>query len=65
MKMTVNNKAFIKDMNNIMEYSFGFLEGVERGKTVLYKALGPQIAEMASNFIDSNARMNPQNLHHV
>jgi len=65
MKLTMNNKLFMKDMNNIMEYSFGFLEGVQRGKTVLYKTLGPQIAEMASNFIDSNARMNPENLHHV
>jgi len=65
MRLKVNDKKFKQDMNNIMEYSFGFLEGIERGKTAMYKNLGPEVVELASQFIDANARMNPETLHHV
>ena len=65
MKVMMDSKKFKRDMDNIVKYSFGFLDGIQQGKTVLYKTLGPQVAEMASDFIDANARMNPQNLHHV
>lgn len=64
-KMRINSTAFRKDMNNIMEYSFGFLEGIHRGKKTLYMALGPQIIELASQFVDANARVSPQLLHHI
>jgi hypothetical protein len=52
-------------MDNIMNYSFGFLEGAKRGKTAMYSALGPQIAEYASQFVDANAKMSPDLLHHI
>ena len=52
-------------MNNIVNYSIGFLEGVQRGKTVFLKTLGMETVEVMKEFIDSNARINPQMLHHV
>lgn len=65
MKVVFNSKQFTKDMKNIMDYSFGFLEGVQRGKVTLYRTLGPQISEYASQFIDANAKVSPELLHHV
>lgn len=65
MRVLINSKQFTKEMNNIMNYSFGFLEGVQRGKKALYAALGPQISEYASQFVDANARISPDLLHHV
>ena len=60
-----NSNQFKKDMNNILNYSIGFLEGVQRGKTVFLKTLGMETVEVMKEFIDSNARVNPQMLHHV
>ena len=60
-----NSNQFKKDMNNIVNYSVGFLEGIQRGKTVFLKTLGMETVEIMKEFIDSNARVNPQMLHHV
>lgn len=65
LSVVMDNRQFQKEINNIMQYSTGFLEGVEKGKSAFYIALAPQIAEMASQFIDVNARMSPELLHHV
>jgi hypothetical protein len=65
MRVLIDSKLFKKEMNNIMDYSFGFIDGIQRGKKALYAALGPQISEYASQFVDTNARMSPDLLHHV
>jgi hypothetical protein len=65
MRVVIDSKLFKKEMNNIIDYSFGFIEGVQRGKKALYAALGPQISEYASQFIDANARTSPELLHHI
>lgn len=65
LKLVYNNKQFQKEMNNIINYSIGFIDGIGRGKTAMYAALGPQIAELAAQFIDANARTSPELLHHV
>ena len=62
---TFNSNQFKKDMNNIVNYSLGFLEGVQRGKTVFLKTLGMETVEVMKEFIDSNARVNPEMLHHI
>jgi hypothetical protein len=62
---TFNSNQFKKDMNNIVNYSVGFLEGVQRGKNVFLKTLGMETVEVMKEFIDSNARVNPQMLHHI
>jgi hypothetical protein len=64
-KVKMNSAAFRKDMENIIDYSTGFLEGVQLGKTQFLKNLGPAITEQASQFIDANARVDYQSLHHV
>jgi hypothetical protein len=63
--MNVDLTKFNKDMKSIMSYSNGFLEGTQRAKPALLNVLGVKISEMLKNFIDSNARVSPQALHHV
>ena len=61
----MDSRQFQKEINNIVNYSTGFLEGVQKGKTELYMSLAPKISEMASQFIDANAKMSPELLHHI
>lgn len=63
--VTMNQNKLIKDLNNIVQYSMGFLDGVQKGKKIFFNALGSNVREMLELFIDSNARSNPQALHHV
>ena len=65
MKLAINNTQFKKDMNNIIEYSFGYLDGVHAGKVQFFNNLGLNISEMLQKYIDSNARVNPVALHHI
>jgi hypothetical protein len=65
LSLTIDSRQFEKEMNNIMKYSTGFIDGVERGKSALYMALAPKIAEIASQFVDVNAKMSPELLHHI
>lgn len=64
-KLKINSRQFRKDMNNIIDYSVGFLEGVEKGKYVFFKNLGNVISELLGKFIDTSAKMDEQALHHV
>ena len=65
MKTVFDSKSFKKDMNNIMNYSVGFLEGVHRGKNAFLHSVGVETIEILKEFIDSSARVNPEVLHHV
>lgn len=60
-----DNKAFKRDMKNIIDYSTGFAEGVQKGKLEFLNNLGVDVSEIASQFIDTNARVSPGTLHHV
>jgi hypothetical protein len=57
--------SFKKQMNNIVKYTEGFIEGAEKGKRVFLKKLGSAVKEVLENFIDSNARVSSESLHHV
>jgi len=65
MIVKLDNKMFQKEMDNIIQYSFGFLDGAQKGKTKFLDALGKETIEILKEFIDSNARMSPDTLHHV
>jgi hypothetical protein len=55
----------MRDLNNIIEYSVGFLDGAQKGKPELTRRLGAVTVETLKQYIDSNARANPMSLHHV
>jgi hypothetical protein len=65
MKVALDIKAFEKKLLNITEYSLGFLDGIQGGKTIFLEKLGEGIVKVLQLYIDSEARTNPQSLHHV
>lgn len=65
MIVRTNTKAFEKTMKNVIDYSFGFLDGVQRGKKIFLQRLGISVIEALKQYIDVNAKMSPESLHHV
>ena len=65
MRVSFDTRVFDKDMKNIMDYATGFLEGVQSGKRAFLTNLGSGTAEYLKEFIDANARVNPELLDHV
>ena len=61
----MNDKMFKKEMKNIIDYSIGFLEGAQVGKTQFLNNMGKLTTEILEEYIDSNARVNPKALHHI
>jgi hypothetical protein len=64
-KVKYDNAKFTREMDNLLEYSLGFIEGAKRGYPAFLNQLGVTMTETLRNYIDSNARVNPQVLHHV
>ena len=52
-------------MNNIVQYSMGFLDGVEKGKTEFLRLLGQAAITSLGQYVDAQARSNPAALHHI
>ncbi len=52
-------------MNNIVNYSMGFIDGVQKGKTDFLKALGQATITSMGQYVDAQARSNPAALHHI
>jgi hypothetical protein len=60
-----NVEEFKKETDNIIDFSLGFFEGVEKGKENFAENLANEIIDSLKNFIDSNARVSPETLHHM
>jgi hypothetical protein len=60
-----DTKGFISSLSNLTEYSIGFLNGVGAARPVIMDNIGKEIIEMLKDFIDTNARVDPDTLHHV
>lgn len=56
---------FSKEMNNLVKYSLGFIEGTNLGKQVFFATVGEKTKEIFGLFLDSMARQSPATLHHV
>ena len=65
MKVRTNDAKFMRDMNNIIKYSSGFLEGIQLGKKEFLSNLGVEAIEVLKEYIDVNARLTPGALHHM
>jgi hypothetical protein len=65
MRVSFDTKKFDMQMLNFLEYSTGFIEGVQKGKSVFLKNLSNGTSEALKMYIDSNARSNPQTLQHM
>lgn len=60
-----DDAKFLSDMQNLLGYAEGFLDGVQAGKAKFLENFGASTIEVLKEFIDSNARSNPEALHHV
>lgn len=60
-----DDAKFFLEMNNIVKYAEGYLEGVQLGKAEMLQKLGKNIKTILEEFIDTNARIDPRSLHHV
>jgi len=65
MRVVINTKSFEKQLTNIANYSFGFLDGINRGKREFLNNLGKSVIFSLGQYIDSEARANSKSLHHV
>lgn len=65
MIVQTNTVKFEKLLNNIVDYSIGFLDGVQLGKKEFLNNLGRSTIQALQAYIDLEARANPQALHHV
>jgi hypothetical protein len=64
-KIKYRTKDFMKDMDSLVKYTNGFLDGAQAGKKELLETIGKRTVEILDEFIDANARTNQQVLHHV
>ncbi len=65
MLVRTNTASFEKQLKNIIQYSSGFLDGVQKGKAEFLKALGQATITSLGQYIDAQARSNPSALHHI
>lgn len=63
--LRIDSRSFAKDMDNVLKYSLGFLEGVQSGKNAFLNNLGRSTIEGMKDFVDSIARTSPETMHHV
>jgi len=64
-KVNYRTADFAKEMNNILGYANGFVDGTRAGKKELLETIGQKTNEILNQFIDSSARANEAVLHHV
>jgi hypothetical protein len=65
MRVSLESKSFEQQMQNIVQYSMGFLDGVKKGKKAFLNNLGQGTIQALALYVDSSARGNPTALHHV
>lgn len=63
--MQFDDKAFFREMTNIAQYSEGFLDGVEKGKSAFAKSIAKDAIEIFKEFVDQNARVDERMYHHI
>ncbi len=61
----IKDTDFFNDIMNVVQYAQGYIDGAEKGKPKFFAQMGAMTVEMAKEFIDTNARLDPQRLHHV
>jgi hypothetical protein len=65
MRVRMNTKALEADLANLVEYSVGYLDGIQKGKKEFLNGLGVITIQALGQYIDASARGNREALHHV
>lgn len=61
----INSKDVSKVLKNTVNFSYGFLDGVEIQKIIFNEKLGEYTVNILNKYIDSQAKINPESLHHI
>jgi hypothetical protein len=65
MKVNLDSRAMQKSLQNIINYSFGFIEGAQSGKKVMLDNIGKGTIDALGQYIDVMAKANEYAMHHV
>jgi hypothetical protein len=65
MRASLNTKQLEKTLLNIVNYSYGFLEGANRGKKKFLDNMGVGVIDALGQYIDAMARADKDAMHHV
>ena len=65
MRIVYDTKQFQIDMRNIMDYCFGYVDGIKEGKTKFNEKFAQLTVKALKDFIDTNARVDPKLYHHI
>lgn len=65
MRVSLQTQSLEKQLQNIIDYSYGFIDGVHKGKKVFLNNLGASVIESLGQYIDTLARADTTAMHHV
>jgi hypothetical protein len=60
-----DDRQFMRDMQNIVDYSIGFLDGVKEGHKKFLDNIGASTIQTLKEYVDTMARVDQDLLHHV
>jgi hypothetical protein len=61
----IDSKMVNETLDNAVKYSYGFLDGINMDQIEFNRRLGDYVVEALGLYIDTRARMSPEQLHHV
>lgn len=64
-KVNYDTKQLTKIINNVVEYTQGFDQGIQENRNNFNNELGKLATEMLKKYIDSRSSADPESLHHV
>lgn len=65
MRLTLDTRSLEKSIKNMIDYSYGFIDGSKRGVPKFLDNLGLSTIQAMYQYIDLEARANPSSLHHI
>lgn len=64
-KIKMDAQRLNRDLQNIVGFADGFVQGIESGQPQFIENLGREVIEDLKDFIDANARLDSKAMHHV
>lgn len=65
LRVKIDSKHVNKVLGNAVAFNYGFLKGIDLDQIIFNQKLGEYTVDVLNKYIDSQARMNPDELHHV
>ena len=63
--MQFDDRVFFKELNNVLGYAEGYLQGVKEGRNIFLEKIAHNSVKIFKDFVDQNARVDPQMYHHI